>query len=75
MPATAFVICAPADPGELREELAEIYTREWLMPSMSRRAHRVIGKLARATGLSEAEIIETAKQDAEHLLLLEPEPA
>jgi hypothetical protein len=71
MPATACPICAPADPGELREELAEIYTREYLMPSMYRRAHIVIGKLARATGLSEAEIIETAKQDAE-CILVEP---
>jgi hypothetical protein len=66
-------VCSPPDLGELREELADIYTREYLMPSMYRRARRVIGKLARATGLSEAEIIETAKQDAEHLLL-EPEP-
>jgi hypothetical protein len=61
--------CAPADPGELREELAEIYTRDLLMPSMYDRCRRIIRKLARATGLSEEEIIATAKQDAEYLLL------
>jgi hypothetical protein len=65
--------CTPADPGELREELAEIYTRDFLMPSMYDRSIRVIRKLARATGLSEQEIIATAKQDAEYLLLV-PEP-
>jgi hypothetical protein len=65
--------CTPADPGELREELAEIYTRDLLMPSMYGRSICVILKLVRATGLSEQEIIATAKQDAEHLLLV-PEP-
>ncbi len=67
-------LCTPADPGELREELAEIYTREFLMPSMYDRSVRVIRKLARATGLTEQEIIAAAKQDAEYLLLA-PEPA
>jgi hypothetical protein len=43
----------PADPGELREEFAEICTRALLMPSMYDRAVRVIRKLARATGLTE----------------------
>ena len=61
--------CTPADPGELREELADIYTRDMLMPSTYDRSVRIIRKLARATGLSEEEIIATAKQDAEHLLL------
>lgn len=67
-------VCTPADPGDLREELAEIYTRDFVMPSMYDRSVRIIRKLLRATGLSEAEIIATAKQDAEYLLL-EPEPA
>jgi hypothetical protein len=62
-------LCTPADPGELREELAEIYTRDFLMPSMYDRSVRVIRKLGRATGLSEQQIIATAKQDAEYLLL------
>lgn len=65
--------CTPADTGELREELAEIYTRDFLMPSMYDRARRVIRKLVRATGLSEAEIIATAKDDAACLLTM-PEP-
>jgi hypothetical protein len=43
------------------------------MPSMYGRSICVILKLVRATGLSEQEIIATAKQDAEHLLLV-PEP-
>jgi hypothetical protein len=62
--------CTPADAGELREELAEIYTRDFLMPSMCDRACRVISKLVRATGLSEEEIIATAKDDAECLLAM-----
>jgi hypothetical protein len=33
--------------SELREELAEIYTRDFLMPSMYGRSVRVIRKLAR----------------------------
>lgn len=69
----ALRFCAPADLGELREELAEIYTRDFLMPSMYDRCLRIIRKLVRATGLSEEEIIATAKQDAEYLLAA-PEP-
>jgi hypothetical protein len=69
MPATCR-FCAPADAGELREELADIYTRDMLMPSMHRRAGRIIGKLARATGLSRDEVIANAIQDAEHLTLV-----
>jgi hypothetical protein len=61
--------CTPADFGELREELAEIYTRDFVLPSMYARSVRIIRKLARATGLGEEEIIATAKQDAEYLLL------
>jgi hypothetical protein len=61
--------CTPADAGELREDLAEIYTRDFVMPSMYDRSVRIIRKLARATGLSEEEIIATAKEDAEYLLL------
>jgi hypothetical protein len=61
--------CTPADAGELREELADIYTRDMLMPSMYTRSVRIIRKLARATGMSAEEIIATAKRDAEHLLL------
>ncbi len=57
--------------GELREELAEIYTRDFLMPSMYDRARRVIRKLVRASGLSEEEIITTARQDAEYLTMPE----
>jgi hypothetical protein len=34
--------CTPADAGELREELADIYTRDMLMPSMYTRAVRII---------------------------------
>jgi hypothetical protein len=71
MTATAILSSAPRDPGELREELADIYTRDFLMPSMYRRACRIIRSLARSTGLSEDAVIETAKQDAEHLLLAE----
>jgi hypothetical protein len=63
--------CNPADPDKLREELTEIYTRDFLMPSMFDRSVRFIRKLARTTGLSEAEIIATAKQHAELLLALE----
>lgn len=61
--------CTPADAGELREELAEIYTRDMVMLSMYDRSVRIIRKLIRATGLSEEKIIATAKHDAEHLLL------
>jgi hypothetical protein len=61
--------CTPADPASFREELADIYTRDFLMPSMYDRSVRIIRKLARATGVSEEEIIATAKQDAEYLLL------
>jgi hypothetical protein len=43
------------------------------MSSMYDRCRRIIRKLARATGLSQEEIIATAKQDAEYLLLA-PEP-
>ncbi len=66
MPSTC-PFCAPVDPGLLREELAEIYTREMLMPSMYRRARRIIGKLVRATGLSRDEIIANAIADAEFI--------
>jgi hypothetical protein len=72
-PTTHCPFCAPIDAGLLREELAEIYTREFLMPSMHRRAGRIIRRLARATGLGQDEIIATAIQDAE-CLLLAPEP-
>jgi hypothetical protein len=61
--------CTPADAGELRKELADIYTRDMLMPSMHRRARRIIDKLARATGLSRDEVIANAMKDAEHLTL------
>ena len=69
MTTTAALIHVPRDAGELREELADIYTRDFLMPSMYRRACRIIRSLARSTGLSEEAVIQTAKQDAEHLLL------
>ena len=68
---TAVLIHVPHDAGELREELADIYTRDFLMPSMYRRACRIIRSLARSTGLSEEAVIQTAMQDAEHLVLAE----
>lgn len=74
MPSTC-PFCAPIDPGLLREELAEIYTRDLLMPSMHRRAGRIIRKLGRATGLSTDEVIANAIQDAEHLTLAPGEAA
>jgi hypothetical protein len=56
--------CAPPDPGDLRAELAEIYTRDLLMPSMHRRAVRLIQRLARITGVAEEEVIAHAVLDA-----------
>ncbi len=67
-------LCAPSDPGLLREELAEIYTNEFVPLSTRRRARWIIGEIARLVGLSREEVIATAKADAEYLLLT-PEPA
>jgi hypothetical protein len=58
MTTTAALIHVPRDAGELREELADIYTRDFLMPSMYRRACRIIRSLARSTGLSEEAVIQ-----------------
>jgi hypothetical protein len=62
--ATPCPFCAPPDLPVLRDELAEIYTRDLLMPSMHRRAVRLIRKLARATGATEDEIIAHAIREA-----------
>jgi hypothetical protein len=62
-------LCAPSDPGLLREELAEIYTHDFVPLSTSRRARWIIGEIARLVGLSREEVIATAKADAEYLLL------
>jgi hypothetical protein len=55
--------------GRSRADLTSL-ARDFLMPSMFDRCRRVIRKLAHATGLSEEEIIATAKQDVEYLLLV-----
>lgn len=64
----------PSDPGLLREELAEIYTNDYVMPSTYRRANRIIREISRLVGISREEVIATAQADAEHLLLAQ-EPA
>lgn len=61
-------LCSPSDPGLLREELAEIYTNDYVMPSTYRRANRIIREISRVVGISREEVI-TAQADAEHLLL------
>jgi hypothetical protein len=66
-------LCAQSDPGLLREELAGIYTNDFVTLSTRRRAHRIIGEIARGVGISREEVIATAKADAEYLLLA-PEP-
>lgn len=63
-------LCIQSDAGLLREELAEIYTHDFVPLS----AHWIIGEIARSVGISREEVIATAKADAEHLLLT-PEPA
>lgn len=66
-------LCAQSDPGLLREELAEIYTNDFVTLSTRRRAHWIIGEIARGVGVSREEVISTAKADSEYLLLgLEP---
>jgi len=64
--------CSPSDPGLLREELAEIYTNDYVMPSTYRRANRIISEISRRVGISREEVIATAQADAEHLLLANP---
>ena len=66
--------CTPSDAGLLREELAEIYTHDFVPLSTRRRARWIIGEIARSIGISREEVIATAKADAEYLLLT-PEPA
>jgi len=64
--------CSPSDSGLLREELAEIYIHDYLMPSTYRRANRIISEISRQVGISREEVITTAQADAEHLLLANP---
>jgi hypothetical protein len=46
--------CAPADPGDLRGELAEIYTRDFLYTSLGKTPWATIGaKLATETTIFE----------------------
>jgi hypothetical protein len=66
-------LCAQSDPGLLREELADIYTNDFVTLSTRRRADRIIREIARGVGISREEVIATAKADAEYLLLA-PEP-
>jgi hypothetical protein len=62
-------LCAQSDPGLLREELAEIYTHDFVTLSTRRRAHWIIDEIARGVGISREEVIATARGDAEYLLL------
>jgi hypothetical protein len=55
------------DPGQLREELADIYTRDLLSPAMYRRANQIIDRISRLTGISREQIITDAKADADLL--------
>jgi hypothetical protein len=61
-------LCAPSDPGLLREELAEIYTQDFVSLPTRRRARWIVGEIARSVDLSRDEVIATAKADAEYLL-------
>ncbi len=65
--------CSPKDTGLLREELAGIYTNDFVALSTRRRAHWIIGEIARSIGINREEVLATAKADAEYLLLT-PEP-
>jgi hypothetical protein len=40
----ACLVCAPSDPGLLREELAEIYTYDFVPLSTSRRARWIMAR-------------------------------
>ncbi len=53
------------DPGELREELADLYTHDLLSPSKARRAWNLVRKLSRFTGISRETIQAEATADAE----------
>ena len=66
-------LCAQSDPGLLREELAGIYTHDFVTLLTRRRARWMIGEIACGVGVSREEVIATAKADAEYLLLA-PEP-
>ena len=62
-------LCAPSDRGLLREELAEIYTHDFVPLSTGRRARWIIGAIARLVGINREEVIATANDDAEYLQL------
>ncbi len=53
------------DPGELREELAGLYTHDLLSPSKARRAWNLVRKLSRLTGISRETIQADATADAD----------
>jgi hypothetical protein len=53
------------DAGELREELAGIYTRDFVALDTARRARWMIGEISRLTGISREQIQADAKADAE----------
>jgi hypothetical protein len=52
-----------ATPACSREELAEIYTHDFVPLSTRRHAHWIIGEIARSVGISREEVIATAKAD------------
>jgi hypothetical protein len=54
---------------DYREELAGIYTNDLLTLSTGRRARWIIGETARSVGISREEVIATARDDTEYLLL------
>ncbi len=53
------------DAGELREELAEIYTHDFVALGRARRARWIIGEISRLTGITRERIQADAKADAE----------
>lgn len=52
-------------PGLLREQLAEIYTHDFVPLPTARRARRMIGEIHRQTGIAHEQIIADVQADAE----------
>jgi hypothetical protein len=53
------------DPGLLREELAEIYARDFVPLSTARRARWLPREISRLTGISREQVEADARADAE----------